>query len=78
MTENTRQTDEDIYQVVGIVPMTEEVTELEGELTKPSTDAELPTETEEPIELAGDVVYVPEETDEPVGTIADASEETDD
>ena len=78
VTENTRQTDEDIYQVVGIVPMTEEVTELEGELTKPSTDAELPTETEDPIELAGDVVYVPEETDEPVGTIADASEETDD
>ena len=56
MTENTRQTEEDIYQVVGIVPMTEEATELDGELPEPSTDAEIPPQpTEEPFELAGDV-----------------------
>ena len=41
MTENTRQTEEDIYQVVGIVPMTEEATELDGELPEPSTAAEI-------------------------------------
>ena len=75
MTENTRQTEEDIYQVVGIVPMTEEATELDGELPEPSTDAEIPPQpTEEPFELAGDVAYIPDETDAP----ADTSEEADD
>ena len=75
MTENTRQTEEDIYQVVGIVPMTEEATELDGELPEPSTDAEIPPQpTEEPFELAGDVAYIPDETDAPV----DAPEEADD
>ena len=75
MTENTRQTEEDIYQLVGIVPMTEEATELDGELPEPSTDAEIPPQpTEEPFELAGDVAYMPDETDAP----ADTSEEADD
>ena len=75
MTENTRQTEEDIYQVVGIVPMTEEATELDGELPEPSTDAEIPPQpTEEPFELAGAVAYIPDETDAP----ADTSEEADD
>ena len=75
MTENTRQTEEDIYQLVGIVPMTEEATELDGELPEPSTDAEIPPQpTEEPFELAGDVAYIPDETDAPV----DAPEEADD
>lgn len=68
VTENTRQTDEDIYQVVGIVPMTEEATTLTGETPEPGVDTELPTETEEPFELAGDVVYVPEEPDVPEET----------
>ena len=61
VTENTQQTTMD-FQTVGIVPMTEEATELDGELPS-STEAELPTEPEEPFVLAGDVVYVPEETD---------------
>ena len=75
VTENTRQTEEDLYQVVGIVPYTEEATELDGELPEPSTDAEIPPQpTEEPFELAGDVAYIPDETDAP----ADASEEADD
>lgn len=74
VTENTRQTEEDIYQVVGIVPVTEEATVLDGELPEPSTDAEIPPQpTEEPFELAGDVAYIPDETDAP----ADASEEAD-
>lgn len=61
VTENTQQMTMD-FQTVGIVPMTEEATEPDGEIPS-STDALLPTETEEPIELEGDVVYVPEETD---------------
>lgn len=74
VTENTRQTeDEDLYQVVGIVPYTEEATELDGELPEPSTDAEIPPQpTEEPFELAGDVVYIPDETEEPVDTSEEA------
>ena len=79
VTEDTQQTTMD-FQTVGIVPMTEEATEMDGELP-PSTEAELPTETEEPIELVGDVVYAPEEPEEPdelAGIIADTSEETDD
>ena len=76
VTENIRQTDEDIYQVVGIVPMTEPASEPDGEIPS-STDALLPTETEEPIELEGDVAYVPEETDELAGEIAEAPEESD-
>ena len=75
VTENTQQTTED-FQIMGIVPMTEEATEPDGELPS-STDAELPTEPEEPFELAGDVVYVPEEPEELTGRSADASEETD-
>lgn len=75
VTENTQQTTED-FQIMGIVPMTEKVTEPDGELPS-STDAELPTEPEEPFELAGDVVYVPEEPEELTGRSADASEETD-
>ena len=78
VTENTQQTDVDIYQVVGIVDNTQEVTELAGESPTQGTDAEAPTETEEPIELEGDVVYVPEEDDELVGRITAAPEETDD
>ena len=75
VTENTRQTEEDIYQVVGIVPVTEEAAVLDGELPEPSTDAEIPPQpTEEPFELAGDVAYIPDETDAP----ADTSEEADD
>ena len=74
VTENIRQTDEDIYQVVGIVPMTEPASEPDGEIPS-STDALLPTE--EPIELEGDVAYVPEETDELAGEIAEAPEESD-
>ena len=61
VTEDTQQTTMD-FQTVGIVPMTEEATEPDGELPS-STEAELPTEPEEPFELAGDVVYIPEETD---------------
>lgn len=68
VTENTRQTDEDIYQAVGIVPMTEEATTLTGETPEPGVDTELPTETEEPFELEGDVAYVPEEADLPEET----------
>lgn len=75
VTENTQQTTED-FQIMGIVPMTEEAMEPDGELPS-STDAELPTEPEEPFELAGDVVYVTEEPDELTGRSADASEETD-
>ena len=77
VTEDTQQTTMD-FQTVGIVPMTEEATELEQETLPSSTDAELPPEPEEPLELAGDVIYVPEEPDELAGIIADTSEETDD
>ena len=62
VTEDTQQTTMD-FQTVGIVPMTEEATELEQETLPSSTDAEIPPEPEEPLELAGDVIYVPEETD---------------
>lgn len=74
VTEDTQQTD---FQTVGIVPMTEEATEPDGEVLSPSTDAVFPSEPEEPFELAGDVVYVPEEADELTGRIAEAPEETD-
>ncbi len=61
VTENTQQTTMD-FQTVGIVPMTENATEPDGGIPS-STDAELPPDPEEPFELAGDVVYIPEETD---------------
>ena len=80
VTEDAQQTTMD-FQTVGIVPMTEEATELEQETLPSSTDAEIPPEPEEPIELAGDVIYVPEEPEEPdelAGIIAETSEETDD
>ncbi|MGM9554117.1 MAG: hypothetical protein ACI3V2_07395 [Faecousia sp.] len=62
VTEDTQQTTMD-FQTVGIVPMTEDATEPDGRIPS-SSDAELPTEPEEPFELAGDVVYIPEETDD--------------
>lgn len=73
VTENTRQTGEEIFELDGLMPMTEDATELDGELPEPSTDAEIPPQpTEEPFELAGDVVYIPDETDEPVDTSEEA------
>lgn len=60
VTENTQPTDDTFFQTVGIVDMSPEETEE----CDPSVCTEAPTETdetEEPFELEGDVVYVPEE-----------------
>ena len=60
VTENTRQTDDTLFQTVGIVDMSTDETEE----CDPGVCTEAPDETdeaEEPFELAGDVVYVPEE-----------------
>ena len=60
VTENTRQTDDTLFQTVGIVDMSTD----EAEECDPGVCTEAPNETdetEEPFELAGDVVYVPEE-----------------
>ena len=60
VTENTRQTDDTLFQTVGIVDMsTDETEECDpGVCTEAPDEAD---ETEEPFELAGDVAYVPEE-----------------
>ena len=60
VTENTQQTDDTFFQTVGIVDMsTDETEECDPSVcTEPPTETD---ETEEPFELAGDVVYVPEE-----------------
>ena len=60
VTENTRQTDDTLFQTVGIVDMSTDETEecAPGVCTEAPDETD---ETEEPFELAGDVVYVPEE-----------------